>query len=83
MGKCFSNILATFAEFEVDLLRMQTREGMAVAALEAGSKATPTLSCTQRALLLSWSGGCGDRRPRGRVAPGRALAAVRSVTDCE
>jgi DNA invertase Pin-like site-specific DNA recombinase len=29
MGKMFFNILATFAEFEVDLLR--TREGMAVA----------------------------------------------------
>jgi hypothetical protein len=27
----FLNILATFAEFEVDLLRMRTREGMAVA----------------------------------------------------
>lgn len=31
MGKLFFNILATFAEFEVDLLRMRTREGMAVA----------------------------------------------------
>ena len=31
MGKMFFNILATFAEFEVDLLRMGTREGMAVA----------------------------------------------------
>jgi DNA invertase Pin-like site-specific DNA recombinase len=26
----FFNILATFAEFEVDLLRLRTREGMAV-----------------------------------------------------
>jgi DNA invertase Pin-like site-specific DNA recombinase len=31
MGKLFFNILATFAEFEVDLLRLRTREGMAVA----------------------------------------------------
>ena len=31
MGKMFFNILATFAEFEVDLIRMRTREGMAVA----------------------------------------------------
>src|SRR5467141_5428335 len=31
MGKMFFNILATFAEFEIDLLRMRTREGMAVA----------------------------------------------------
>ena len=27
MGKLFINILATFAEFEVDLIRMRTREG--------------------------------------------------------
>ncbi|MGD0247273.1 MAG: recombinase family protein [Streptosporangiaceae bacterium] len=31
LGKMFFNILATFAEFEVDLLRLRTREGMAVA----------------------------------------------------
>lgn len=31
MGKMFFNILATFAEFEVDLIRMRTREGMAAA----------------------------------------------------
>ena len=29
--RLFFNILATFAEFEVDLLRMRTREGMAIA----------------------------------------------------
>ena len=33
----FSNILATFAEFEVDLLKMRTREGMAVARPRASS----------------------------------------------
>lgn len=31
MGKLFFNVLATFAEFEADLIRMRTREGMAVA----------------------------------------------------
>jgi len=31
MGKMFFNILATFAEWEVDLLRLRTREGMAIA----------------------------------------------------
>ena len=31
IGKMFFNILATFAEFESDLIRMRTREGMAVA----------------------------------------------------
>lgn len=31
MGKLFFNILATFAEFESDLIKMRTREGMAIA----------------------------------------------------
>ena len=31
MGRMFFNILATFAEFEADLIRMRTREGMAIA----------------------------------------------------
>lgn len=31
MGRLFYNILATFAEFEADLIRMRTREGMAIA----------------------------------------------------
>lgn len=31
MGKMFFNILATFAEFEADLIRARTREGMAIA----------------------------------------------------
>ena len=31
MGKMFFNILATFAEFEAGLIRMRTREGMAIA----------------------------------------------------
>ena len=31
MGKMFFNILATFAEFEADLIRMRTREGMTIA----------------------------------------------------
>jgi DNA invertase Pin-like site-specific DNA recombinase len=30
MGKMFFNILATFAEFESDLIRMRTREGMGI-----------------------------------------------------
>lgn len=35
MGKMFFNILATFAEFEADLIRMRTREGMAIARAKA------------------------------------------------
>jgi DNA invertase Pin-like site-specific DNA recombinase len=53
MGKCFFNILATFAEFEVDLPRMRTREGMAVARAKGRLKGKPPkLSPTRRALLL-------------------------------
>jgi DNA invertase Pin-like site-specific DNA recombinase len=53
MGKMFFNILATFAEFEVDLLRMRTREGMAIARANGRLKGKPPkLSTTQRALLL-------------------------------
>ena len=31
MGKMFFNVLATFAEFEGDLIRLRTREGMFIA----------------------------------------------------
>lgn len=31
MGKMFFNVLATFAEFESDLIRLRTREGLAIA----------------------------------------------------
>jgi len=31
MGRMFFNILATFAEFEADLIRLRTRECMAIA----------------------------------------------------
>ncbi len=40
MGKMFFNILATFAEFEVNLLRMRTREGMAAPARRASCAAS-------------------------------------------
>ena len=54
MGKCFFNILATFAEFEVDLLRMRTREGMAIARAKGRLKGKPPkLSPTKRAVLLN------------------------------
>ena len=54
MGKMFFNILATFAEFEVDLLRMRTREGMAVARANGRLKGkAPKLSARQRAHVLA------------------------------
>lgn len=49
MGKMFFNILATFAEFEVDLLRMRTREGMAVARAKGKRKGRqPKLAAKQQ-----------------------------------
>ena len=52
MGKMFFNILATFAEFEVDLLRMRTREGMAVARAKGRLRGRqPKLSAKQQAEL--------------------------------
>jgi len=53
MGKMFFNILATFAEFEVDLLRMRTREGMAVARAKGHLKGrSAKLSPTQQKALV-------------------------------
>jgi DNA invertase Pin-like site-specific DNA recombinase len=52
MGKMFFNILATFAKFEVDLLRMRTREGMAVARAKGRLRGRqPKLSAKQQAEL--------------------------------
>lgn len=48
MGKLFFNILATFAEFEVDLIRMRTREGMAVARAKGNQGKQPKLSSKQQ-----------------------------------
>jgi DNA invertase Pin-like site-specific DNA recombinase len=41
MGKCFFNILATFAEFEVDLLRMRAAKEWRLRAPKADSKGHP------------------------------------------
>ncbi|WP_299654414.1 recombinase family protein [uncultured Jannaschia sp.] len=52
MGKMFFNILATFAEFEADLIRMRTREGMAVARAKGKLKGKkPKLSDRRQAEL--------------------------------
>lgn len=53
MGKMFFNILATFAEFEVDLLRMRTCEGMAVARAKGKLKGKqPKLTARQQSHLV-------------------------------
>jgi len=57
MGKMFFNILATFAEFEVDLIRMRTREGMAVAKSQGKLKGRqPKLSPKQQRELQRMHG---------------------------
>jgi DNA invertase Pin-like site-specific DNA recombinase len=57
MGKCFFNILATCGEFEVDVLRMRTREGMAIARAKGRLKGKPPkLNRTQRKVLLKLHG---------------------------
>lgn len=49
MGKLFFNILATFAEFEADLIRMRTREGMAIARAKGKLRGRqPKLSARQQ-----------------------------------
>ncbi|MCV3774234.1 recombinase family protein [Enterobacter sp. RD4-1-1] len=49
MGKMFFNVLATFAEFEGDLIRLRTREGMAIARVKGKLRGKqPKLSDTQQ-----------------------------------
>ena len=57
MGKMFFNILATFAEFEVDLLRLRTKEGMAIARARGRLKGRrPELPARQQAELRRMHG---------------------------
>ena len=52
MGRMFFNVLATFAEFEADLIRLRTREGMAVARSKGKLRGKPPkLRPTQSAEL--------------------------------
>ena len=52
MGRMSFNILATFAEFEADLIRMRTKEGMAVARARGKLKGKkPKLSDRRQAEL--------------------------------
>jgi len=53
MGRMFFNVLATFAEFEADLLSMRTREGMVVAGARGRLKGKPPkLSVKQQQHLV-------------------------------
>ena len=60
MGRMFFNILATFAEFESDLIRMRTREGLAMARARGKLRGKqPKLSSKQQK-ELSRMHGTGD-----------------------
>jgi DNA invertase Pin-like site-specific DNA recombinase len=53
MGRMFFNILATFAEFEADLIRLRTREGMAIARAKGKLRGKqPKLSDKQQRELI-------------------------------
>lgn len=53
MSKMFFNMLAVFAEFEADLLKMRTREGMAIARSRGKLKGKrPKLTARQQAELI-------------------------------
>lgn len=59
MGKLMFNVLAMIAEFEADLIRMRTREGMAVAKAKGRLRGKqPKLSKTQEKHLVElWQSG--------------------------
>ena len=53
ISRCLFELLPTFADFEVDLLRLRTREGMAVARANGKLKGKqPKLTASQHAELL-------------------------------
>ena len=53
MGKMFFNILATFAEFEIEKLRLPSREGTAIAKAKGNLQGrTPKLSKARQKHLL-------------------------------
>lgn len=60
MGKMFFNILATFAEFEADLIRMRTREGMAVARSKGRLRGKQPKLSTKQGRELRRMYGTGD-----------------------
>lgn len=52
MGRLFFNIVATFAEFEADLIRLRTKEGMAIAKAKGRLKGKrPKLTLRQQSEL--------------------------------
>jgi len=60
MGRMFFNILATFAEFEADLIRARTREGMALARARGRLKGRKPKLSEKQARELKRMHGTGD-----------------------
>jgi DNA invertase Pin-like site-specific DNA recombinase len=74
-GRRFFDLLATFAEFELDLLQLRTREGMAVARANGRLKGKPPkLTASQHAQLLELhnAGGHTISELAERLSVGRA-----------
>jgi DNA invertase Pin-like site-specific DNA recombinase len=60
MGKMFYSILAIFAEFEVDLLRPRTKEGMALARAKGKLRGRPPKLSTKQQRELARMYGTGE-----------------------
>jgi DNA invertase Pin-like site-specific DNA recombinase len=60
MGRMFFNIVATFAEFEADLIRMRTREGMAIARAKGKLRGKPPKLTDKQQRELCRMHGTGD-----------------------
>lgn len=74
-GRHFFSLLATFAELEVDLVRLRTREGMAVARANGRLRGKqPKLNASQHAQLLALhtAGGHTISELAGRLGVSRA-----------
>ncbi len=83
MGKMLFNILATFAEFEVDLLRMRTREGMAVARAKGKLRGKqPKLSARQQRELARMAAPASTPSPTSpRCSPSPAPSSTAPSSD--
>ena len=76
MGKLFFNILPTFAEFEADLIKMRTREGMAIARAKGKLKGKKPKLFDQQQRKLRRMHDTGDYAISCRVLSRRVVGPV-------
>ena len=78
MGKLFFYILATFAEFEADLIRLRTRKGIAIARakvkLHGKQQSIPSAISTSSFLSLKT-----NRLPHTQLGPPYTVSSQRRV----